>query len=55
MDEKTLYEKPDGKGDREMADQKHISPLVVAAIAVALDAHFSDECSLCSAEFAVIS
>ena len=55
MDEKNLNEKPEGKGDGGMADQKYISPLVVAAIVVALDAHFSDECSLCSAEFAVIS
>ena len=55
MDEKKFNEKPDGKGDRGMADQKQISPMVIAAIAVALDAHFSDECSLCSADFAVIS
>jgi hypothetical protein len=55
MNEKNLNEKPDGKGNRGMADQKHISPLVVAAIAVALDAHFSYECFLCSADFAVIS
>ncbi|MDQ1331249.1 MAG: hypothetical protein QG578_1517 [Thermodesulfobacteriota bacterium] len=55
MDEKKLNGKHDGKRDREMADQKQISPMIVAAIAVALDAHFSDEDSLCSADFAVIS
>jgi hypothetical protein len=55
MDEKKLNGKHDGKGEKGMADQKQISPLIVAAIAVALDAQFSNESSLCSADYAVIS
>lgn len=55
MDKEDLIKKPNRKGDRGTADEKHVSPLVVAAIAVTLDAHFSDEGSLCSEDFAVIS
>lgn len=55
MKSKDLIEKPDGKGDRGRADEKQVSPLVVAAIAVALNAHLSNESSLCSDDFAVAS
>jgi len=55
MDKKDLNDKPYGKEDWGLMDEKHISPLVAAAIAVALNAHFSNESSLCSDDFAVAS
>lgn len=55
MEEKDLNNKSYGKEDRGPADEKHISPLVAAAIAVALNLHFSNENSLCSEDFAVAS
>lgn len=55
MKEKDFNDKPYGKENRGPADEKHISPLVAAAIAVALTAHFSNESSLCSEDFAVAS
>jgi len=55
MDEKGLNDKSYGKEEKGPVDEKHINPLVVAAIAVALTLHFSNKSSFCSEDFAVAS